>query len=142
MTKTYRQLEVWQRSIDLVEIIYRLCAELPANERYGLRSQMTRSAVSVAANIAEGYGRVARGDYVQHLSIARGSLMELETLITVAVRLQLISRSNAVPAWELAERVCQMLTKLILSLKPATRGPLPATRRTKSPRATIDTKKS
>ena len=129
MTKSYRQLEVWQRSIELVEQVYQLCANLPPEERYGLRSQMTRAAVSISANIAEGYDRVARGDYVQHLSIARGSLMEVETQLTIAVRLKLVRRAEAVPVWHLAEKVCQMLTKLILSLKPPTRYPQPATRR-------------
>src|SRR4051794_13107943 len=77
--RTYRQLDVWQRAIELTEEVYRLAAQFPTTERYGLTSQIQRAAVSIAANIAGGYGRTARGDYLQHLSIARGSLMEVET---------------------------------------------------------------
>jgi four helix bundle protein len=74
----YRDLLVWQRSMDLVEKIYRTTEGLPERERWGLISQMCRAAVSVPANIAEGYGRQSTGDYRHFLSIARGSLSELE----------------------------------------------------------------
>ncbi len=86
--KSYRYLEVWQKSMDLVEAVYRLTVEFPKAEKYGLASQMQRAAVSVPANIAEGYGRTHRGDYTHHLSIARGSFAELETLVTIAVRVR------------------------------------------------------
>ena len=79
---------------------------------------MQRAAVSsIPANIAEGYGRLHRGDYVHHLSIARGSLAELETDITIAVRLDFIQREDAMPLWDMGQHVGQMLTKLIQSLK-------------------------
>ena len=92
--KTYRELDVWKKAIDLVEAVYVLTATFPASERYGLASQLQRSAVSIAANIAEGYGRSHRGDYLHHLSISRGSLMEVETHLTLAVRLKLASRED------------------------------------------------
>jgi four helix bundle protein len=91
--------------MELCEAIYRASANLPTDEKYGLTSQIRRAAVSIPSNIAEGYGRVHRGDYVRHLSIARGSLMEVETQLTLAVRLNLIMRDTAVPVWEIAQRV-------------------------------------
>lgn len=89
--QTYRDLAVWQKSLDLVESIYLMTAALPTTERFGLTSQLQRAAVSIPANIAEGYGRLHRGDYVHHLAIARGSLMELETHLCIAVRLGFVT---------------------------------------------------
>lgn len=83
---SYRELSVWQRSMDLTVAVYDVAKALPADERYGLGSQLKRAAVSVPANIAEGYGRTHRGGYLRHLSIARGSLSEVETLLAIAVR--------------------------------------------------------
>jgi len=76
---SYRDLGVWQVSMDLVTAIYKLTDKFPSKERFGLSSQIQRSAVSVPANIAEGYGRSHRKEYLNHLSIAYGSLMETET---------------------------------------------------------------
>jgi len=67
--KTYRDLGGWQKSMDLVVAVYRLSKKLPADEKFGLTSQLRRAAVSIPANIAEGYGRKHRGDYIHHLSI-------------------------------------------------------------------------
>ena len=100
----------------MVVAVYKFTAEFPKQERYGLASQMQRAAVSIPANIAEGYGRLHRGDYVHHLSIARGSLAELETHITIAVRLDFVQRESALPLWDMTQNVGQMLTKLIQSL--------------------------
>ena len=107
MAKTYRDLDVWKVAMDLAEGIYRLTAgpNCPQDERFGLTSQMRRAAVSIASNIAEGAGRWSTGSYVQHLSIARGSLLELETQLTLAVRLKLIGRDGAVVCWDECERV-------------------------------------
>jgi four helix bundle protein len=115
--KTYRDLQVWQQAIELVQEIYQLTLRFPQDEKYGLRSQIQRAAVSIPANIAEGYGRVHRGDYVHHLSIARGSLMELETHLTLAVRLNLVPRDAAMRSWELSQTVGRLLNKLIGSLR-------------------------
>lgn len=101
----------------LVEEIYGLSRALPSEERYGLTSQMQRAAVSVPANIAEGYGRSHRGDYLRHLSVARGSLMELETLITVAVRVKLLERDAVRPVWSQCQQVGKMLTQLTRKLQ-------------------------
>jgi four helix bundle protein len=121
-------LDVWQRAIELVESVYLLTAKFPPTEKFGLTSQIQRAAVSIAANIAEGYGRSHRGDYLHHLSISRGSLMEVETHLTLAARLKLVSRQDVIAAWKLSQQVGQMLTKLIASLRPETRHPKPETR--------------
>ncbi|HMH83730.1 MAG TPA: four helix bundle protein, partial [Gemmatimonadales bacterium] len=75
----YRDLLVWQRAMDLVIEAYGFAKRFPGEERYALAQQLRRAAVSVPSNIAEGHGRKYLGDYVRHVSIARGSLMEMET---------------------------------------------------------------
>ncbi len=115
--KTYRDLEVWQRAVDLVVEVYRLTKVFPSEERFGLTSQSRRASVSIPANIAEGYGRTHRGDYLRHLSMARGSLTELETHLTIAVRLDFITRDQAMDTWNLCQEVGRMLNKLIRSLE-------------------------
>jgi len=77
--KTYRDLKVWQRSMDVVTNVYRTSRSFPPDEVYGLTSQIRRSAVSVPSNIAEGYGRGTTTDYVRFLRISVGSLYELQT---------------------------------------------------------------
>lgn len=83
--KSYRDLLVWQKAMDLVAESYGLSAKPPKTETYGLASQIQRAAVSIPANIAEGHGREHLGDYLHHLSVANGSLMELETHLLLAV---------------------------------------------------------
>jgi len=122
--RTYRDLEVWQKAIELIESVYRLTKELPPQERFGLTSQIQRAAVSIASNIAEGYGRTHRGDYLHHLSVARGSLMEVETCLVVAGRLKFVTRQQALGTWRLSQQVGKMLGRLIVSLQSATR-PMP-----------------
>jgi four helix bundle protein len=114
--ETYRDLEVWQIAMEMVVTVYRLAGQFPDNERYGLTSQVQRAAVSVPANIAEGYGRGHRAEYVHHLYIARGSLLELETHVELAVRLKYIALADAAPATGLISRVGMMLNKLVKSL--------------------------
>jgi four helix bundle protein len=82
-----RRLDVWNDGIELVVDIYRLTEPFPAHERYGLISQLRRAAVSVPTNIAEGYGRATRGEYLNQLSVANGSLNEVETLCVISERL-------------------------------------------------------
>jgi four helix bundle protein len=115
--KRYRDLLAWQKAMDLVELVYRLTAQLPLTERFGLTSQLQRAAVSVPANIAEGNGRIHRKEYVHCLSIARGSLMELETHLTLTVRLKLLKREAVVPVWNVSQDVARLLNALITSLR-------------------------
>ena len=116
--KNYRELEVWQKGMDLVEAVYRETRGMPEEERFGLTSQMRRAAVSIPANVAEGYGRLHRGDYLHHLSIAKGSLTELETLLAIATRLGYQDRDRAAEVWDLLQTVGKQLTRLIQSLRP------------------------
>lgn len=102
--------------MELVAMIYELASCLPDDEKYGLASQMKRSAVSIPANVAEGYARSHLGDYLRHLSIARGSLAELETHMTLAVRLGLTAKDDVLPIWQIAQEVGKMLTAMIQSL--------------------------
>jgi four helix bundle protein len=94
MIRSYRDLELWQKAMDLVVETYGLTNLLPKSETYGLSSQIRRAAASVPANIAEGHGREHLGDYVHHLSVANGSLMELETHILVAGRLKYVQQAE------------------------------------------------
>jgi len=115
--KTYRQLEVWQVAMELVAEVYQLSRRLPEDEKFGLSSQLRRAAVSIPCNIAEGYGRSHRGDYLHHLSFAKGSAMEVETLLTIAARMKMATRPQVLPSWNLCQRVGRMLTKLSTSLR-------------------------
>lgn len=115
--RSYRDLEVWQRSITLVEQAYKLTGSFPSTEKYGLSSQLQRAAVSISLNIAEGYGRSHRGDYLRFLSISKGSVAEVETLLIISVRLGFLTRDETVETWETCQQVAQMLSKLIASLK-------------------------
>jgi four helix bundle protein len=114
---SHRDLDVWIKAMDLVEETYRLTRGFPDEERFGLTAQMRRAAVSVPSNIAEGYGRADRGNYRQHVSIANGSLKELETQLIIAGRLQFVSRASAARAWSLLQDVGKMLTRLQGSLR-------------------------
>lgn len=116
MVESYQDLIVWQRSMDSVEGIYQLASGFPEYERYGLWSQITRAAVSIPANIAEGSRRGSRRDYAQFVSIARGSLAELETLLLIAVRLGYVSSASANPLLSGLAEVSKMLGALRTSL--------------------------
>ena len=114
--QTYRDLNVWKQAMDLVEATYALTKRFPGDERFGLTSQMQRAAVSIPANIAEGNARKHRGDYIHHLSIARGSLAELETHLELAVRLGFASHEEAEDVWQKIQDVGRLLNALISSL--------------------------
>ena len=120
---SYRELKVWQKAMDVVESVYRLSITLPESERYGLRTQSQRAAVSIPSNIAEGFGRGSSADYCRFLTIARGSLMELETQLALMVRLGLIDRNHMLPVWEQCQEVGRMLTALRTSISRSTAKP-------------------
>ena len=98
--------------MDLVEVCYKLSARFPHSEVYGLTNQLRRAAVSVPANIAEGHGRRNLGEYIQHLSIANGSLKEVETHLLISLRLKYIEKNDASGALEVCEQLGKMLTGL------------------------------
>jgi four helix bundle protein len=114
--KSYRDLLVWQQAMHLAVETYRLTAHWPKEELYGLTSQARRAAASVAANIAEGYGRANRGSYVQFLRIAQGSLKELETHILLAVRVDICPETAASHVLNQSESVGKLLRLLISKL--------------------------
>ncbi|NEP35811.1 MULTISPECIES: four helix bundle protein [Moorena] len=115
--KSYRDLKVWNRAMDLVVLCYQLTSKLPKTEIYGLSSQIQRAAVSIPANIAEGKGRLHLGDYIHHLSIANGSLKELETHLLITGRLSYLKNSELQPVLELSDEIGRMLNILIEKLK-------------------------
>ncbi|MBP6558143.1 MAG: four helix bundle protein [Flavobacterium sp.] len=114
---SYRDLIVWQKSMSLVTLIYKLVAQLPENEKFGLTSQIKRSAVSIPSNIAEGYGRNYRKDYSRFLQIARGSLFENQTQLEIAVNLDFIKVNDLEEIKELSVEVEKMLNSLIKKLE-------------------------
>jgi four helix bundle protein len=116
MLKSYRDLRVWEKSMDLVVESYRVSRLLPKTETFGLISQIQRAAVSVPANIAEGYGREHLGDYLRHLSIAGGSLMELETHMLIVTRLY-IPMDDVKCALDMVREIDRMLSGLTKKLK-------------------------
>jgi four helix bundle protein len=109
MSSSYRDLKVWQKSIDLAENVYRLTAKFPNSELYGLTSQMRRAAVSIASNIAEGWGRHSRKDYSRYVQMAGGSNDELRTQIVIAERLGFGSPKLLAEATTLADEIGRML---------------------------------
>jgi four helix bundle protein len=115
--QSYRELEVWKAGVDLTELCYRATKVFPKEELFGLTSQIRRAAGSIPANIAEGYGRIHTKEYLHHLSIAQGSLKELETHLIVCQRVGLLDQRAVEPLFALADRIGQMLTKLIQSLQ-------------------------
>jgi len=90
----FRQLDVWKKAMNLVEEIYLLTSSIPSSEKFGLTSQICRSAVSIPSNIAEGAGRKTNKDFSQFLAIALGSSYELETQLELSARLQLAPKSD------------------------------------------------
>jgi len=110
--RSHRYLIVWQKAMDLVDRVYDLAESFPANEGYGLTSQITRAVVSVPANIAEGQARSTAKDFANFLAIARGSLMETETLLMVALRRGYVTEAAASDTLSGITEVSKMLTSL------------------------------
>lgn len=113
----YRDLRVWQKSVTWVEVIYAATRAWPQDERFGLISQVRRAAVSVPSNIAEGCARRSTGDFVRFLSIARGSLAEVETQLIIATRLDYLNSTAEASLLEAADELSRMLAGLIAKLE-------------------------
>lgn len=111
--KSYKELIVWQKSIQLVKEIFILTDKLPKSEIYGLVSQMRRAAVSIPSNIAEGYGRRSIKEYAQFYSISYGSALELETQLIVCMELEFISTEQLRKGQSLLEEVLKMLNSML-----------------------------
>jgi len=116
LPKSYKDLLVWQRAIQMTLAIYKLSATFPREEVYGLTSQVRRAAVSVASNIAEGYGRGTRGEYKQFLGMARGSICEVQTQLFIVQELGYGSATLQANALNLSEQVSKMLYSILNKL--------------------------
>jgi four helix bundle protein len=112
----YQDLEVWKKAMDLVVACYRTSERFPNSEAYGLVTQLQRAAVSVPANIAEGQGRNHTKEFLNHLSIAYGSLMEIETHLQIAARLDYVEESSLRTLLAQTAEIGRMLNGLMRSL--------------------------
>jgi len=110
--ESYKDLLVWQKSMDLVAEVYKIVGHLPLNEQYALSSQMRRAAGSVPANIAEGFGRWHKRDFVRFLLIANGSVKELETHLLLAMKVGFLKEKNIEGPMQTAQEISKMIFKL------------------------------
>jgi four helix bundle protein len=123
VANSFRDLIVWQKSMQLTVIIYGLTKAFPRDELYGLTSQIRRAAVSLPSNIAEGHGRLGTSEYRQFLGIARASNFELQTQLELARRLGLGDSKLINEAEKLSHEVGKMLYAILDSIKRQTRNP-------------------
>ena len=115
IVKSYKDLIVWQKSIQLVKEVYKITGEIPESEKYNLISQLRRSSISIPSNIAEGWGRQLKKNYLQFLRVSRGSLFELETQIIIGKELKYINNSERLDT--LLLEISKMLITLIKKLE-------------------------
>lgn len=113
MYSDFKQLIVWQKAMFLVEEIYRLTQVFPGREQFGLASQMQRAAISIPSNIAEGRGRKTELDYKHFLHISYGSILEVETQLEIALRLEYVKPQDIKQAQTLIQEVSKMLYKML-----------------------------
>jgi len=116
---TYQRLKVWQKAMDLATEIYRLTEKLPDKETFSLVNQTRRAAVSIPSNIAEGQDRNSTKEFVNFLSIARGSKAELETQLQICVNVNYLTEENILQAKQLLTEIGSMLSAIISKLKNA-----------------------
>ena len=122
MLKSYKDLIVYQKGYNLSLEIYKVTIDYPHDERFGLISQMRRSAFSIPCNIAEGYSRKNVKEYLQFLYIAKGSCSELETLLSLSKDLELLHSEKYAKLYDLQEEVSKLLNGLIKSLSQRKRN--------------------
>lgn len=115
--QSFRDLEVWKLGMDLAMECYRVTKTFPKDELFGMTSQSRRSAASIPANIAEGHGRQHTKEFLNHLSIARGSLMEVQTHLLLAQRVGLLKNDDMNQLMPLCERISQMISRLRQALE-------------------------
>jgi four helix bundle protein len=117
--QSYKDLIVWQKSMDLVDVIYQMTRTFPKEEVYGLTNQLRRAAVSIPSNIAEGHARRSTQEFHRYLSIARGSLAEVETQLLIAQRLGYLSADQLSPILSLQVEINKMTNGLMAKLVPS-----------------------
>ena len=115
--QSYKEFTVWQKAMDLATEVYRLARLLPKFETYGIGDQMRRAAVSIPSNIAEGQGRNSAKEFINFLSIARGSQNELETQLLLCVKLEYFKQEEIALALNLCVEVSKMLNVLIKKIR-------------------------
>ena len=115
--RDFRKLEIWKIGIELVKQVYQLSSMLPSEEKFGLRSQITRAAVSVPSNIAEGCSRHSEVEFKQFLEIAIGSLFEVETQLIIAQELKFIEEKQLETIFTLIQKEAKMINSLINKIK-------------------------
>jgi four helix bundle protein len=115
--RDFRKLEIWKNGIELVKQVYQLSSMLPSEEKFGLRSQITRAAVSVPSNIAEGCSRHSEVEFKQFLEIAIGSLFEVETQLIIAQELKFIEEKQLETIFTLIQKEAKMINSLINKIK-------------------------
>ena len=114
--KNYQELIVWQKAMDFVEEVYTVLRSFPREEIFGLTSQLRRAAVSIPSNIAEGQGRRTTADFLRHLSIAYGSLREVETQLLIATRLRYLTEAKSGDITKITAEVGRLFNGLMSSL--------------------------
>ena len=117
MAGSFKDLIVWQKAVELSLTIYKFTASFPAAEQFGLTNQLRRSGVSIASNIAEGYGRSSKGEYLQFLGHARGSNCEVQTQLVIAAGLSYGSEAGRRIAEGLCEEIGRMLLVMMRKLR-------------------------
>ena len=115
-TSDYKELQVWHKAIDLVVEIYKISKLLSKEETYGISDQIRRSAVSIPSNIAEGQSRNSIKEFIQFLSIARGSLAELETQLLICIKVNMLSEDNITEAQNIITEIGKMIKGLMNKL--------------------------
>lgn len=113
----FKKLNIWNDSMILVKSIYEIIALLPENEKFGLRSQMCRAAVSIPSNIAEGCSRNSQKDFKRFLEIALGSAFELETQILILIQIEIVQNKDCMVILDLLTKIQKQINSLIQKLK-------------------------
>ena len=134
LKRGYQDLQVWQKAMDLVDVVYQLSKAFPQDERFGLTSQLRRSALSIPSNIAEGSSRRSTKEFIRFVDIAYGSLAEVETQLLIAHRQEYISEKDVENIFDSTAEIGRMLNGLFSSLEqrleknvqPTDRRPLAA----------------
>lgn len=114
--RPHKNLIAWKEAVSMAQSVYILCAKIPAEEKFGLVSQLKRAAVSVSLNIAEGAARKTKKEFIQFLYIAEGSLSEIDTIITICLNLQYLSPENIIEIENKVEKISALIHGLIKKL--------------------------
>ena len=115
--KTHRDLQIWQKSMSLVTTVYSVTEKFPESEKFGLISQIRRSAVSIPANIAEGFGRMSNGDIKRFLNISMGSLFELQNELEISKNLGMLNENSFIDLFEITREIERMMSSFIRTLQ-------------------------